>query len=184
MLDAHNVEHALSRQLNALSRLRHGPLYRLYARRETAARRREEVSICRSMDAVVTVSEVDASALRRQFPGSQPVVVPNGVHLARLDAERRTRKQHAKRLFFGKLDYRPERRRPSLVLHAILPRFRTEIPDFELVVVGSGDPRPTSQSVAPQPGSPIRRTSRRRPAPTSMRLGSLSRRCEQEAERG
>ena len=149
VLDAHNVEHELSRRLGEVGEQRNALLYRLYARRETAARRREEACICRSMDAVVTVSEIDGSALEELVPGLAPVVVPNGVDLARFTPEDGHESRHPSGLFVGKLDYRPNVDGLQWFVRAVLPPILEKVPTFELVVVGSGDPRqlePTLQS--------------------------------------
>ena len=145
VLDAHNVEHSVSRRLEQLSEPGNGPgngpVYRLYSRRETAARRREEVSICRSMDAVVTVSEVDGSALAEAAPGLETITVPNGVDLARLTPNMECESTLPTGLFVGKLDYRPNVDGLRWFTHSILPRILDKIPEFELIVAGSGDPR-------------------------------------------
>lgn len=141
VLDAHNVEHALSRQLERVAEPRNRPLYRLYARRETAARLREEVAICSSMDAVVTVSRPDASALANVVPGLDPVVVPNGVDLERLIPNEDSKASRPSGLFVGKLDYRPNVDGLRWFVGSILPLILGKIPEFELVVAGSGDSR-------------------------------------------
>jgi len=140
VLDAHNVEYALSRQLGRLSR-QGGFVYQLYARRETAARRREEVAICRVMDGVVTVSNTDRAALAQDVPGLDPAVVPNGVDLTRLTPNEGRESGRPSGIFIGKLDYRPNVDGLRWFARAVLPQILKEVPDFKLVVVGSGDPR-------------------------------------------
>jgi len=140
VLDAHNVEHSLSRQLGELSG-QGRPIYRLYARRETAARRREEVNICRAMDAVVTVSENDRAALAAVVPGLRPAVVANGVDLDRFSPDRERESARPTGVFVGKLDYRPNVDALRWLTSAIVPQVRRRIPEFELIVVGSGDSR-------------------------------------------
>ncbi len=140
VLDAHNVEHGLSRRLSRLNG-QGGFVYRVYAHRETAARRSEEVAICQAMDAVVTVSESDKSALAKVVPGLAPVVVPNGVELARITPDNSRESRRPSALFVGKLDYRPNVDGLKWFAGVVLPLILSEIPDFELVVAGSGDPR-------------------------------------------
>jgi glycosyltransferase involved in cell wall biosynthesis len=140
VLDAHNVEHELSRQLQQMA-AEPGLLYRLYGRRETAARRDEEALICRSVEAVVAVSDADRAALAGLVPGLDPVVVPNGVDLAQFTPDEAGESVTPSGLFVGKLDYRPNDDGLRWFATAILPRIVEEIPEFELVVVGSGDPR-------------------------------------------
>ncbi len=150
VLDAHNVEHALSRQLGRL-RGQGGLVYQLYARGETAARRREEVAICRLMDAVVTVSDSDRLTLARAVPGLDPLVVPNGVDLARVTPREGQESARPSALFVGKLDYRPNVDGLRWFVDSALPQILKAIPDFELVIVGSGDAAHV-QSLGGRPG--------------------------------
>lgn len=147
VLDAHNVEHVLSHRLErtvSSAQL----FYRLYARRETAARRREELAICRRMDAIVTASEPDAAAIAELVPGADPVVIPNGVHLSEAAPSGQGEAIGPCALFVGKLDYRPNVDALRWFVDAILPRILRALPDFELVVVGSGNPNRVAQVIA------------------------------------
>lgn len=136
VLDAHNIEHHLSRRLGEIG---DHTAYSVYARRETRARRRAEIAICRSMDAVVTVSAADRAALTSVVPGSDVVVVPNGVDVTRVTPGG-DESARPGGLFVGKLDYRPNVDALRWFATSVLPAVRREIDDFELTVAGSGHP--------------------------------------------
>jgi len=156
VLDEHNVEFRLNATLAApgASGRRGGQLrrlpYALYARRELAFRRTEELAACASADHVLTVSEADRTVLRAAVPGLAATVVPNGVDLEYFSFTPPT-PDDAGVVFIGKMDYRPNVGAATWFCHDIWPAIRASLPNCTFSIVGA---RPTSAvwELARRPG--------------------------------
>jgi sugar transferase (PEP-CTERM/EpsH1 system associated) len=155
VLDEHNVEFALSESLSRVEDTSAHRLYRAYSDREAAARRREELAVCRLVDRIITVSESDRALLERAVPGLRVSVVPNGVDLERFSPMQPDASGGASAVFVGKLDYRPNVDAITWFCRAVLPLIRREVPSFTLTVVGR-DSTKAVLSLARIPGVEIR----------------------------
>jgi sugar transferase (PEP-CTERM/EpsH1 system associated) len=136
VLDQHNVEHCLSATLVSTARGVRGRAYGLYASREHAKRRREEIAVCRRVDAVLAVSEHDAGLLRRLAPESRVEVVPNGVDLERVRPLAAAEPAPGA-VFVGKMDYRPNVDAVLWFCEQVLPNVREQLPEFSFTIVGA-----------------------------------------------
>lgn len=134
VLDEHNVEFALAQSL--LESAKVSRLYQAYAAREIRARRREELAVCRAVDRVLAVSDLDRTLLAEAAPGVPVTVIPNGVDLDRLRPSGEEPGSGPSALFIGKLDYRPNVDAVTWFATAVLPLVRSEVSSFTLTVVG------------------------------------------------
>jgi sugar transferase (PEP-CTERM/EpsH1 system associated) len=141
VLDEHNLEYRLNATLLTTQSGARGIAYRAYARRELELRRHEELSACRLMDHVLTVSEEDRQALRSELPVLEATVVPNGVDLQHYSPSASDDPEQASAVFVGKMDYRPNVDAVRWFCAEVLPRVRAAVPHFVFTIVG---PRPTS----------------------------------------
>jgi glycosyltransferase involved in cell wall biosynthesis len=131
--DAHNVEHELfrSHRRNAES-----PIEWLTYAVDAARVRRDEMRLVRGANSVVSVSEMDAEALRR-IPGSAPVtVVPNSVSPVATAADPAAAPPTV--LFVGTLHYPPNVAAVTELVETVMPRVHSRVPDARLLVVGRG----------------------------------------------
>ena len=142
VLDEHNVEFrinatlAADRDSGAGAPALRGVAYNLYARREFAHRRTEELAACRGADHVLTVSEPDRAVLQEALPGLPVTVVPNGVDLAHFRPIPPAATDTGV-VFVGKMDYRPNVRAAVWFCTEILPAIRRERPDCPVTIVGA-----------------------------------------------
>jgi polysaccharide biosynthesis protein PslH len=136
VLDEHNIEFDVAKQLVRLADGVRGAPYRLYGRRETALRRREELEACRAVDHVLTVSERDRRVLADAAPDVDSSVVPNGVDVDRFHPVAPSPGAPGA-VFVGKLDYRPNLDAVVWFCDEVLDRVRSEIPGFTFTIVGA-----------------------------------------------
>jgi len=144
VFDDHNAEYLLQRR-SFETDLRHpkrwaAALYSLMQWRRLA---RFERTVCRLSDAVVAVSDADAQALRQLVARLTPLVVPNGVDIARYtpDLPDSLPLQHPAIVFTGKMDFRPNVDAMLWFHHHVWPLVRNDVPDAHLWVVGKSPHR-------------------------------------------
>jgi sugar transferase (PEP-CTERM/EpsH1 system associated) len=154
VLDEHNVEFRINATLAADRATAGGGLrrmaYDLYARREFAHRRAEELAACRSADHVLTVSEPDCVVLREALPGLPVTVVPNGVDLAHFRPVPPAATDTGV-VFVGKMDYRPNVRAALWFCTEILPTIRRTRAECAISIVGA-QPTPAIRALERLPG--------------------------------
>lgn len=97
--------------------------------------RRYEGEICRRVDKVVAVSEVDRQGIQSVAPGIPITVVPNGVDLEEY-GEYRGPKECFDLVFTGKMDFRPNVDAMLWFCDQVLPLIRRERPSVRLAIVG------------------------------------------------
>jgi len=163
VFDDHNTEYMLQqRAFETDVRSRHprswiGAAYSFVQWRRL---RRYERRACLAADRVVSVSEVDAHALRMLVPGLDPVVVPNGVDVrlytqpvAPLSATPQVPGGDLGRpglVFTGKMDFRPNVDAVLWFVNEALPLIQRDVPDLLFWVVGK-DPHPRLAHLAGHP---------------------------------
>jgi glycosyltransferase involved in cell wall biosynthesis len=134
--DEHNAEYVLQRRAFEIDRTKplrwHAAFYSLIQWRKLV---RFEASVCRVVDAVLTVSETDASALRAIASPPRLTVVPNGVDVDYFEwvFERASRPAL---VFTGTMDFRPNIDAVSWFCEDILPHVRKDIPEISFYIVG------------------------------------------------
>ncbi len=147
ILDAHNVEHEILRRSARVD----GSWSRsLYSRINAFKLRREEANLVRRVDGLSVTSERDRREFVQLVPGSDPVVIPNGVdcdHFGSCHVE----PDDGIVLFFGAMDYFPNVDAVTYFYREIWPQLRREHPDLQFSVVGR-DPAPDVQLLDDAPG--------------------------------
>lgn len=137
------------------SRVR-GP--RALARRAVA--RVVEATIARRFDAITTVAEADAAAVRRIAPGVEVTVVPNGVDADYFEPGAADPLRHASEakelpapggiVFVGAMHFPPNVDAVRWFVADVLPRIRERRPDATLHIVGR-DPVPAVRELGTVP---------------------------------
>jgi len=139
VFDDHNAEYLLQRrhfETDLSNPLRWAPAF--YSLIQWHRLIRFERRVCSQCDAVLAVSEADAHALTRLVPGLDPLVVSNGVDLARFHPALPDSLplRHPAIVFTGKMDYRPNVDAMLWFHKSVWPLVRTEVPQVHLYVVG------------------------------------------------
>ena len=116
-----------------------GSAVRRFAVTQAGRVRALEAELARAAAGLSCVSERDAEALRALGPGSAPLVVPNGVDLAR-HAFRREAPPGETVLFIGDLSWPPNADAVRWLLAEIWPRVRAVRSGARLVIVGRSAP--------------------------------------------
>ncbi|HZJ56517.1 MAG TPA: glycosyltransferase family 4 protein [Myxococcaceae bacterium] len=132
VMDAHNVEAQVAERLADVSRWPLGVLLR----RQAAAITRLEARVVQGVDAVLSCSELDATAFRRA--GAREVhLIPNGVEFRQLPAALEPRDTVA---FVGSFDWRPNVDAAVVLAREIWPRMREACPGLRLALIGRKPP--------------------------------------------
>lgn len=105
----------------------------------------------REFDRVVTVSELDASALTDLDPRIKTSVIPNGVDAEYFAPVARSPERHVT-VFVGTMSWAPNVQAARHMAADILPRIRAVHPDAKLAVVGRGIAPSVAQDLAAYPG--------------------------------
>lgn len=128
----HNVESVLLRRRveNESNLFRQAYLYYQYLKL-----RRYEARICRQVDHVVTVSEIDTGLLRNLSGAANITTIPNGVDTAYFQDIGVSRRVHGL-VFVGGLSWFPNCDAVRYFCAEVLPRVAAEIPDVTLTIVG------------------------------------------------
>jgi sugar transferase (PEP-CTERM/EpsH1 system associated) len=153
VFDDHNAEYVLQQRAFETDsrRVLRWPAA-LYSAIQWRRLERFERQICGRSDAVVAVSSDDARALRRLVHFLDPIVVPNGVDVARyhpglpdsLSLERPSV------LFTGKMDFRPNVDAMLWFHRKVWPAVRKQVPEARLYVVGKS-PHPRLAALSDDP---------------------------------
>ncbi len=145
--DALNAEAELQRLIYQLDRKRPSRLHTaLYSAVQARRLARYERNLCRSVDAVIAVSQEDRSLLE-SYGGSSVYVMPSGIFVD--DYESRSGKGRADNqlVFTGKMDYRPNVDAVEWFCDSILPVLLQRHPALKLIIVGR-NPHPRIQALA------------------------------------
>jgi glycosyltransferase involved in cell wall biosynthesis len=138
VLDEHNAEYVLQKRVCAMDarRPRRWPSA-LYSLVQWLKLRWYEAWACRSVDAVVAVSDVDARALRRIAPSAAVSVVPNGLDVQSYANFEKSEVLPAQSLVFtGTMDYRPNVDAVLWFARHVLPLIQRRMPKVRFYVVG------------------------------------------------
>ncbi|MGI6208314.1 MAG: glycosyltransferase family 4 protein [Anaerolineae bacterium] len=141
ILDQHNAEYVLQRRALAvdLRRPKRWPVA-VYSAWQSLTLRRYERQMCGQCDAVLTMSDEDARALRALGIETPIAVVPNGVDLAAYQgcapAEAMERLPGPHFVFPGKMDFRPNVDAAVWFAQSALPLIRRQLPEARFWVVG------------------------------------------------
>lgn len=144
LFDDHNCEYRLQQralQADLPNPLRwHGAAYSFI---QWQRLRQYERQTCLRADRVVAVSETDAAALRALDHRLDPLLLPNGIHLADYPPHLppAPEMEDAALVFTGKMDFRPNVDGVLWFAQRVLPRIRAETPQAHLWVVGQSPHR-------------------------------------------
>jgi glycosyltransferase involved in cell wall biosynthesis len=136
--DAHNAEYTLQQVIYEVDKNtpRRWPVA-LYSRIQSQRIARFEHLICQQVDAVIAVSDEDASALRPFRPDNHVSVVSNGIFVEDYNSGFEQLDLGSNAIIFtGKMDYRPNIDAMLWFSSAIFPRIQQQIPDTHLYIVG------------------------------------------------
>ncbi len=136
VLDAHNVEYEIYRQMWLRSR---SPLRKVHYRHEYASLLRFEVAVFRKQDAVVATSENDKVIIDSHAPSVPKFVVPNGVDTEYFRNGTEPTEPHSL-IFSGRIGYMPNYDGISYFLDDIFPLIQRQIPDVKIYIVGMSPP--------------------------------------------
>lgn len=143
VLDSHNVEYDLARQMSGGEQ---SPLRRFYNSVNWRKVRQEEHRAWRICDGVAFTSEIDLARARADIPSVRGEVVPNAVDVEYFRPRPGDPPPDGRTvLFFGTVDYFPNRDGLRWFLGEIWPRVEASHPNARLKIVG---PRPTPEVLA------------------------------------
>ena len=98
---------------------------------------RYEADICRRADLVIAVSRADAAVLQRIAPDVEPLVLPNGLHVAEYaDFEGDADLEQPAFVFTGTLDFRPNVDGVLWFAREVWPHVRAALPAAHAYLVG------------------------------------------------
>lgn len=152
LYDAHNAEHMLQRTIARVERmtLNRAPMA-IYSAVQSSRLTRFERAVCQQADAVIAVSEEDASALARLAPDRPISVVPNGITIGDyVEAPVTLDLGPFALVFTGKMDYRPNVDAVLWFTEQVLPQIQEIVPEVSLYIVGQR-PHGSLQWLAQQP---------------------------------
>jgi polysaccharide biosynthesis protein PslH len=133
VIDTHNVDSILVRRYATAAA---NPLRRIYARMTVRKLERLERRIYDDADHVWVCSEGEIDTVRGIAPAANVTCVPNGVDTSRL-APQPGAPSTTDLLFFGRMDYQPNRDALDYFAAEILPRLRERL-DVTVNIVGAG----------------------------------------------
>ena len=145
---AHNVESVIWRRYFETES---NPLKRWYIGRQWHKFERFERRVLGAVTRTVAVSDVDAERLRNDFGVPRIDVVENGVDTAYFHPTT-VRRDPARLLFLGSLDWRPNLDGVGILLDRIFPAVRAASPAATLYLVGRNPPDWLRRRAASMPG--------------------------------
>jgi polysaccharide biosynthesis protein PslH len=135
VIDTHNVDSVVLRRYSTALR---NPFRRMYAAVTVRKLEQLERRIFADADLVWVCSDHEIDAVRAIHPSARAVAVPNGVDTGSLSPLTGVAPHPARLLFFGRLDYQPNRDALHYLADEILPIFRREAVSVTVDVVGAG----------------------------------------------
>jgi polysaccharide biosynthesis protein PslH len=144
VLFQHNVETNIWRR-----RIEHAgnPLERLYLKMQASRMLTFERQVCRAVDGVIAVSDLDATAMRELFGVARVGAVPTGVDVEYFCRPTDTPAADNDLVFIGSMDWAPNEGGVLEFVRSTLPLIRRERPATSLLIVGR-DPSPEIRALA------------------------------------
>lgn len=146
VLFQHNVESSIWRRRveNASN-----PIERLYLRQQAKRMLAFERNVCREVDGVIAVSDVDAEAMRKLFGVDRVGAVPTGVNLEYFARPADAPRPDNDLIFVGSMDWAPNVDGVLEFVRSTLPKIRRQRPSTSLLIAGR-DPSPDIRDLARQ----------------------------------
>jgi glycosyltransferase involved in cell wall biosynthesis len=144
VLFQHNVESTIWRR-----RIEHArnPIERAYLKMQASRMLTFEGRVCRAVDGVIAVSDLDAAAMSEQFGVERVGAVPTGVDLEYFLRPREAPAADNDLIFIGSMDWAPNVSGILEFVRSTLPLIRRERPGTSLLIVGR-DPTPEIRDLA------------------------------------
>jgi glycosyltransferase involved in cell wall biosynthesis len=144
VLFQHNVESTIWRR-----RIEHArnPIERAYLKMQASRMLTFEGRVCRAVDGVIAVSDLDAAAMSEQFGVERVGAVPTGVDLEYFLRPREAPAADNDLIFIGSMDWAPNVGGILEFVRSTLPLIRRERPGTSLLIVGR-DPTPEIRDLA------------------------------------
>jgi glycosyltransferase involved in cell wall biosynthesis len=146
ILDVHNVEHDVLRQMAQ----RGSAGRRLFNQLEYRKFRREEIDAWRRASRCIATSSLDAATIERQIGRPVPVI-PNGVDVNYFAAAPPSYAAETHIVFTGAMRYRPNAEGAVWFVEQVLPLIQRDLPNARFSIVGA-DPPPIVRALAERPG--------------------------------
>lgn len=146
VLREHNVESVI---VERFAETAANPLVRSYARRQHGRILRYEAAMAGEFDACCPITPDDAGKLRAMSPRARLTVVPGGVdssYFAPVDAARVV---PGSIVFFGALDWLPNRDAVGWFLDEVFPLVLASVPSAMLTIVGKNAPPDIARRAGP-----------------------------------
>ncbi len=137
ILDEHNIEYD---NFYRMWKKTKSPLIKLHYKREFVKSQKEEISVCKKMDAILTVSEKDRSILHKETPVIPKYIIPNGVDIEYFKPSLNKIEPYSI-VFTGMMAYVPNHDGINYFLDEIFPLILKEIPEAKIYIVGSRPPK-------------------------------------------
>lgn len=148
LLFQHNVE---ARIWQRIAENETRPLHRWFFRKQWQKLRRFEASSCARFDGVVTVSEEDAEAHRREYSLTNVLgAVPTGVDTEHFRNDARSPRPRSL-VFLGSMDWMANQDSVLWFSAEMWPALRAQFPDLTITIVGRNPPA-NIRALAEQPG--------------------------------
>jgi len=136
ILDAHNVEYEIYRQMWHTSR---SPLRKLHYRHEYQNLFHYETDIYKKQDAIFATSEGDRKVIDRHAPEVPKFVVPNGVDTGYFHNGKEPNEPYSL-IFSGTIGYVPNYDGITYFLDSIFPLIQRQVPQVKIYIVGMSPP--------------------------------------------
>jgi glycosyltransferase involved in cell wall biosynthesis len=151
VLFQHNVEAMIWRRLAANAS---NPLKRAYLSRQAERMFQYERRVCREVDHVIAVSDIDARLMRDMYGISRVGAVPTGVDTDYFAPPAPPQVRKWDLVFLGSMDYLPNIEGVRYFVREVLPLIRSARPGTTLAVAGRKPPEEIS-AMAKDPGITI-----------------------------
>jgi glycosyltransferase involved in cell wall biosynthesis len=137
ILDEHNIEYD---NLNRMWRYQRNSLRKIHYYREYKKSYKEEIAVCKKMDAIFVVSERDGMILNRVVPHIPKLLMPNGVDTTFFKPSDEKPEPYSM-VFTGMMGYFPNYDGMLYFLDEIFPLILKKIPQAKIYIVGNSPPK-------------------------------------------
>ncbi len=136
ILDEHNVEYSNHERMYKGTRL---PFRKAIYFREYKKLLREEVAVCRQMDAIFTTSSKDLEIITKHLPSKEKFVIPNGVETDYFSPSN-SEIEPFSMVYTGTMDYFPNQDAMLYFLDKVFPIIKKSVPQARIYIVGKNPP--------------------------------------------
>jgi len=133
VLFQHNVEAEIWRRHYEVQQ---NPAKRRFLYWQWRKMQRFERDVCRRVDSVIAVSEVDAQMMEREYGVGKVYDIPTGVDVDFFQPSKGTSASPNSLVFIGSMDWLPNEDAMTYFIDDILPIVKQKIPDVHVTIVG------------------------------------------------